>query len=96
MSLLEATSTEEADHGFCRGGGTRRPVGHNPPGERRMKLFTAVTVGILTIIAIVHLLRLVAGWQVSVSGFIVPVWWSAPGFIVAAGLAFMLWREARR
>ena len=49
-----------------------------------------------SIIAVVHLLRLVAGWEVTVAGFIVPVWWSAPGFIVAKGLAFMLWRKARR
>jgi len=61
-----------------------------------MKPFTAVTVAFLAIIALVHLLRLVAGWEVTVSGFVVPVWCSAPGFIVAAGLAFMLWREARR
>ena len=53
-----------------------------------MKPFTAVTVAILTIVAVVHLLRLVVGWEVTVSGFIVPVWWSAPGFIVVAGLAF--------
>ena len=61
-----------------------------------MKPFTAVAVAVLAIVAVVHLLRLVAGWEVTVSGSIVPVWWSAPGFIVAAGLAFMLWREARR
>jgi hypothetical protein len=61
-----------------------------------MQPFTAAAVAILTTIAVVHLLRLVAGWQVTVSGFVVPIWWSAPGFIVAAGLAFMLWREARR
>jgi Bacterial PH domain len=65
-------------------------------GRERMKPFTAATVAILTIIAVVHLLRLVAGWEVTVSGFIIPVWWSAPGFIVAAGLAFMLWHETRR
>ena len=61
-----------------------------------MKPFTRAAVAIFTIVAVVHLLRLAAGWEVTVSGFIVPVWWSAPGFIVAASLAFMLWREARR
>ena len=61
-----------------------------------MKPVTAAAVFVFTIVAVVHLLRLVAGWKVTVSGFIVPVWWSAPGFIIAAGLAFMLWREARR
>ena len=61
-----------------------------------MKPFTAAAVSVLTIVAVAHLLRLVAGWEVTVSGFIVPVWWSAPGFVVAAGLAFMLWREASK
>jgi len=60
-----------------------------------MKPFTATAVVVLTIVAVIHLLRLLAGWEVVVSGFVVPVWWSAPGCIVAAGLAFMLWREAR-
>jgi hypothetical protein len=61
-----------------------------------MKPVTAAAVAVFTIVAVVHLLRIIAGWEVTVSGFIVPVWWSAPGFIIAAGLAFMLWREARR
>jgi len=60
-----------------------------------LKPFTKVAVAVFTVVAVVHLLRLAAGWQVTVSGFVVPVWWSAPGLIIAAGLAFMLWREAR-
>jgi hypothetical protein len=30
-----------------------------------------------------------------VNGFVVPVWWSAPGAIVAAGLAFAVWYETK-
>lgn len=60
-----------------------------------MKPFTAISVGIFAIIAVVHLLRLFDGFGVSVAGFAVPVWWSAPAVIVSGGLAFMLWREAR-
>jgi hypothetical protein len=33
---------------------------------------------------------------VVVAGFVVPVWWSLPGFVIAAALALGLWREARR
>jgi hypothetical protein len=61
-----------------------------------MKPFTATVVAVFTVIAAIHLLRLFAGWQVVISGFVVPVWWSAPGAVVAAGLAIMLWREALR
>ena len=42
-----------------------------------------------------HLLRLFTGWEVSVNGSIVPVWFSVPGLIIAGGLAAMIWREAR-
>jgi hypothetical protein len=60
-----------------------------------MKPFTATAVVLFGLIAIVHLLRLFTGWQVTVAGFVVPVWVSLPGLIVAAGLALMVWREAR-
>ena len=60
-----------------------------------MRPFTAIAAAILAVVGIVHLLRFLAGWRVVVAGFEVPVWWSAPGFVVAVGLAFMLWREAR-
>ena len=60
-----------------------------------MKPFTSIAVILFSLIAIVHLLRLFAGWEIIVSGYIVPVWFSLPGLIVAAGLAIMVWREAR-
>ena len=60
-----------------------------------MKPFTSIAVGVFTVIAVLHLLRLFTGWQVTVNGFVVPRWWSAPGFFIAAGLALMVWREAR-
>ena len=59
-----------------------------------MKPFTTITVCVFAAIAIVHLLRLLGGWEVVVTGFVVPVWWSAPGFFIAGGLALMVWREA--
>jgi hypothetical protein len=61
-----------------------------------MKPFTAVAIAVFTLVAIVHLVRFLAGWQVIVASFVVPVWWSAPACIVAGALALALWREARR
>ena len=58
-----------------------------------MKPFTKVAIAVFSLVAILHLLRLVFGWEVIVVGFTVPVWLSAIGFIIAAGLAFLLWRE---
>jgi hypothetical protein len=59
-----------------------------------MKPFTTIAVVFLTLIAIVHLLRLFAGWEVIVAGFVIPVWWSALGLVIPGGLALMVWREA--
>jgi hypothetical protein len=60
-----------------------------------MKPFTAAAIAIFALIAAIHLHRLFTGWEIILNGFVVPVWWSAPGCIVAGALAFMLWREAR-
>jgi hypothetical protein len=60
-----------------------------------MKPFTAIGAAVLALVALVHLHRLFTGWAIIVAGFSVPVWWSAPGVIIAGGLAFLLWREAR-
>jgi hypothetical protein len=59
-----------------------------------MKPFTTISVAFLALIAVVHLLRLFTGWEVIVVGFVIPVWWSAFGLLVAGGLALMVWREA--
>ena len=60
-----------------------------------MKPFTMIAVVLFALIAVVHLLRLFAGWEVIVSGIVIPVWISLPGVIIAGGLAAMVWREAR-
>ncbi|HEX7273819.1 MAG TPA: hypothetical protein VF420_16870 [Casimicrobiaceae bacterium] len=60
-----------------------------------MKPFTTIAVVLFTLIATLHLLRLFAGWEITVVGFVIPVWWSVIGLVIAGGLALMLWREAR-
>jgi hypothetical protein len=60
-----------------------------------MKPFTAAAIAVFALIAVVHLLRLFAGWEITVVRFVVPVWWSAPACVIVGALAFMLWREAR-
>jgi len=61
-----------------------------------MKPFTTIAVALFTLIALVHLLRLFTGWEVVVVGYVVPVWFSLPGLIIAGGLAVMVWREAHK
>jgi hypothetical protein len=60
-----------------------------------MKPFTTIAAVIFAVIAFMHILRLSFGWEVTVSGMVVPMWASVAGLVIAAGLAVMLLREAR-
>ena len=60
------------------------------------KPFTLAAVLVFTVVALVHLLRLVFGWEVTFNGLAVPLWASVLGIVIAAGLAVMLWRESRK
>ena len=60
-----------------------------------MKPFTTIAVVIFALVAVIHLYRLFAGWEVIISGTAIPMWASAVGAVVAGGLAVMLWRESR-
>ena len=60
-----------------------------------MKPFTTTTLGLLALVAIVHALRLLMGWSITVDGTDIPTWASVVGFVIAAGLAVGLWRETR-
>ena len=61
-----------------------------------MKPFTALSIALLALVAILQLIRFILGWEVLVNGLAIPVWASAIAFVVAGGLATMLWRESRR
>jgi len=61
-----------------------------------MKPFTTIAVVVFSLVALLQLLRVISGWEVTVNGFAVPIWGSVIAFVVAAVLAAMLWREARQ
>jgi len=60
------------------------------------KPFTIIAIVLLALIAILQLLRFILGWEVTVQGVSVPVWASGIAFVVAAGLAVMVWMEMRK
>lgn len=60
-----------------------------------MKPFTLIAIVVLSLLAILQLTRLLLGWEVSVNGVSIPVWVSGIAFVIAGGLAAMLWRESR-
>ena len=59
------------------------------------KPFTIIAVALFSLIALLQLLRFILGWEVTLNGVTVPVWVSGIAFVIAAGLAVMLWRETR-
>ncbi len=61
-----------------------------------MKPIALVTVIILSLIAILQLVRFALGWEVRINGVVIPVWASGIAFVVAGALAVLLARESRR
>lgn len=59
-----------------------------------MKPFTNLAIAIFILVAAMHLLRLVFGWEVTLNGMVVPMWVSVMGLLIAGALAYFLWREA--
>jgi hypothetical protein len=49
--------------------------------------FVLVTSSIFALIALLHALRLIYGWNVTIGEWTVPVWVSAAGFLIAGYLA---------
>jgi hypothetical protein len=61
-----------------------------------MKPFSTIAAVVFAMVALLHLLRLVFGWQVVFNGWTVPMWLSWFGLFVAGALSVLVWREARR
>ena len=54
-----------------------------------------IAIAIFTVVAVLHILRMLYGWEVVINGMSVPMWVSVLGAIITGGLAFALWRESR-
>jgi hypothetical protein len=61
-----------------------------------MKPFTTIAVVVFSLVAVLQLLRVASGWEITVNGVLIPLWASVIAFLVAAILAFILWREASK
>ena len=60
-----------------------------------MKPFTRISVALLAVVAALQAVRFLAGWPVTIDGYVVPVWASAVFAVLVGLLAVMLWRESR-
>ena len=75
-----------------RGGLGVRPAYAADP-EAIMKPAALLTVLFLSLVALLHLVRMIMSVEVAVDGTLVPLWVSIFGVLVPGGLAFWLRRE---
>ncbi|HUR89593.1 MAG TPA: hypothetical protein VMZ74_10940 [Ramlibacter sp.] len=73
----------------------RRQASTSRERSHSMKPFTTIAVAVFSLIALLQLLRVVLGWDVVVGAMHIPLWASGVAFVVAGGLAVLLWRENR-
>jgi len=57
---------------------------------------TTVAIVVFALVAVAHLIRIGLGWDVTVNDTFIPQWVSVIACLIAAALAFALWREPRR
>ena len=64
--------------------------------KRSCKLFTIIAIVVFSFVSCTHLFRLFFEWEIILNGIVVPLWFSVLAFVIAAGLAVMLWLEAQK
>ena len=60
-----------------------------------MRPFTTIAIVIFAVICLVHILRIIFGWEVIVDHIVIPIWVSGVGALLAGLLAVMVWKESR-
>ena len=68
---------------YCRACWTRG----GKTGRLNRKTYMTVTATLFIVVAIMHLLRIILGWQVEIGGLSIPFWVSWLGVLVAGALA---------
>jgi hypothetical protein len=59
------------------------------------KTFCTIAAVIFTLVALLHLLRIVMGWPAMIGAWSVPMWVSWLGLVVTAALAYFGFRLAK-
>jgi hypothetical protein len=60
-----------------------------------MKPISTIAVIFFGLFALLHVTRLIVGFQVVIGSFTVPVWASIAGAIVFAYLSYAMWKEVK-
>lgn len=61
---------------------------------QKAALYTAAVI--FSAVAVAHGVRLIAGFNITIADFVVPIWVSFPGIFVAAALAIWMFVAAQR
>lgn len=61
-----------------------------------LRIYTSVSATIFLIVFVMHLLRLVFGWPLSIAGFDMPMWPSWIAMIVAAYVSAVGFRHSAK
>ena len=59
-----------------------------------MKPFTTIAVAVFALVAATHACRIWQGWEIMVAGYVIPMWASYIGFLLASALAIFVWLES--
>jgi len=59
------------------------------------KTYTEVTATLFLVVATMHLLRIIFGWQVEIGGLSIPFWASWLGVLVPSALAYLGFMQKR-
>jgi len=57
--------------------------------------YTTVSGAIFGLIAVLHLLRLIQGWEARIGNYDLPLWLSVVGLLVAGYLAWTAWKLSK-
>ena len=60
-----------------------------------MKPFSKVAALVFGLIAVLHLARLVYGWEAVIGGWVVPMWFSWPAVLFFMVLFWRVWKESQ-
>jgi hypothetical protein len=58
-----------------------------------MKPATLIATIFISVVAVLHLVRIFLHVEVTVNGAMVPMWMSIIAFLFTGGLAILMWRE---
>ena len=64
-------------------------------GRLNRKTYMTVTATLFFVVAIIHLLRIIFGWQVEIGGLSIPFWVSWLGVLAAGALAYFGFTQKR-